>query len=197
MRLLSLLVLIMALGAAPSAGEPGYRAEAPLPVGWPEPGAPGEIQLVMLPAVRAAEAGGFWPLFVHISDAGIPMTAPVTMPLGSGTGRSAGMRFLYPSASTPAAATRAGVRVLDQAAAPVLRIAHRGAMTSPIGRGLLARLREAAAERGLAAAGEPMLFGYNGPSTRASQRTWEVVLPVAAATAAIPAMPALPAAAAR
>ena len=177
MRLVSGLLCLTSVAAVDS----GYVAGAIVPAGWPLPATNGVLVRDHLPGVRAAQSNGFWPLFLHISQARIPMTAPVAMDL---PGRPLiGMRFLYPDAITPAGATSSAVRVVDLPAVEVLRVSWRGLPTADLVDATLVALRAEAQARGLSAAGEPMLFGYNGRSTPVRKRTWELALPITPATA--------------
>ena len=62
---------------------PAYVDEAPLPLGWPQPGPYNKVTEKKYPASRTAMAKGdgetmtFWALFAHIKRNDIPMTAPV------------------------------------------------------------------------------------------------------------------------
>jgi hypothetical protein len=161
-------------GAATTAG---YIAEAPLAAGWPEPGVPGAISEALMPAHRAVEGPGFWPLFTHITAGGIPMTAPVVMS-ATAAGPST-MRFVFPRADTAPGPLVDGLRIVDAAPVRVLRIAHRGRMNEAVSAALIDRLRADAARRGLAVAGKPMLCGYNSPGIPRDRQTWEALLPVA------------------
>lgn len=162
-------------GAAATAG---YIAEAPLASGWPEPGAPGEMGEVTLPAYRAAEGPGFWPLFLHISAGDIPMTAPVVMPAGDDRPRS--MRFVYPRADTAPAPVVDGLRIVDVPPQRALRLTRRGVIRPAEVDALTDKLRAEATRRGLTVAGDPVLCGYNSPGIPRDRQTWELFLPVAA-----------------
>ncbi len=162
----------------------GYVMEAGLPAGWPAPGEVEAISLVTIPAHRAAESSGFWPLFMHIKQAGIPMTAPVTRPVAAtspdAAPPAASMRFLYPSATTPAAAAANGVRIIDVPAQSALRLTRRG----PAGREAVAaavtRLRAEAERLSLVASDQLTLCEYNSPMLSPAKRTWEILLAVRA-----------------
>jgi hypothetical protein len=134
------------------------------------------ISEALMPAHRAVEGPGFWPLFTHITAGGIPMTAPVVMS-ATAAGPSA-MRFVFPRADTAPGPLVEGLRIVDAAPVRVLRIAHRGRMDEAVSAALIDRLRADAARRGLTVAGEPMLCGYNSPGIPRGRQTWEALLPV-------------------
>ncbi|MFM2089705.1 MAG: hypothetical protein RLZZ127_194 [Planctomycetota bacterium] len=169
---------LASIAAEPGSATAGYIAEAPLADGWPEPGVPDAISEAVLPAHRAVEGPGFWPLFLHITAGEIPMTAPVVMPATGARART--MRFVYPRADTEPAPAMGGLRIVDAPPQRVLRLTRRG----PIGRdeiaGLIAQLRDEAARRGLSLGSEPWLCGYNSPGIPRGRQTWELMLPVAA-----------------
>jgi len=157
----------------------GFVSEAPVPAGWPLPGEPEAIEQVQLPAYRAVEGPAFSALFAHISVAGIPMTAPVTMDADADPeGGKGPMRFLYPSSQTAPGPQGGALHVVDVPAQTVLRVAWRGAATPSDITHRIDRLRATARERGLETCGEPVVCGYNSPLLARERRTWEIILPV-------------------
>lgn len=157
----------------------GYIVEAALPVGWPAPAMPGSITDVRIPAHRAAEGPGFQPLFAHISLGGIPMTAPVVMPVADEQGVTPKkMQFLYPSATSEPGPLAPGITIVDVAEQRVLRVTVRGPVSATLMREKIALLKAEAETRQLTVCGEPTLCGYNGPAVKASERTSDICLPV-------------------
>lgn len=174
-----------------------------LPVGYPRPTPAGAIEIKRYPVVRRAmvsgdgpaQSGGnrgFFPLFRHISNRDIPMTAPVEMEypaLGSGAGRAGGdgwtMAFLYESdADGPTGSFESGVIVEDAAPIVVLSIGVRGSYAIGPLRARVAELEawlEASAEwvRG---EGPVRVLQYNGPSMPPGNRWVEVQVPIRAVT---------------
>jgi|GEM_PF-807237 len=170
-----------------------------LPVGYPRPTPAGAIEIKRYPVVRRAtvtgdgpaQSGGnrgFFPLFRHISNRDIPMTAPVEMEyptLGSGAGRAGGdgwtMAFLYESdADGPTGSFESGVIVEDAAPIVVLSIGVRGSYAIGPLRARVAELEawlETSADwvRG---EGPVRVLQYNGPSMPPGNRWVEVQVPI-------------------
>ena len=173
---------------------------SPLPEGYPRPTAPGVVEIKRYPTVRRAEVegvgsarggsrGGFFPLFRHITDRGIAMTAPVEMDYGVAgesfdseriaEGESAWrMSFLYRESDLgPTGEAERGVRVVDAEPVIVLAMGLRGELT---------RDRVLDAEAALTAwvekspewqkTGKKRWMGYNGPAQRRGLQWWEVQL---------------------
>ena len=173
--------------------------ETKLPEGYPRPTPPNAIEIKRYPSVRRAEISGrgdlrsagsraFRPLFRHISQNDIAMTAPVEMEMAE-TPETINddtpwtVSFLYESADlgpTGADDRNRGVRVIDTKPVTVLAIGQQG---TPLA---MDRLGPAIAEleRWLDnnpdwhAAGPPRTFGYNGPMTPARLRWSEVQIPI-------------------
>ena len=115
--------------------------EAPLPEGYPAPTPPGAIEIKHYPVVRRAQVSGasnpdrgrwtgFWPLFNHIKERKIAMTAPVEVDYES-LGRESDsskwtMAFLYRSRSQGETGRDGRVSVLDAPALVVVSIGVRG-----------------------------------------------------------------------
>lgn len=115
-RLLAGALVASSIVAAPGSGDttPEWRppSEAGLPEGFPAPSAPGELRVKFYPRVRGAFARvegrfdratrlAFWPLFRHIKQEGIAMTAPVLAHYSKGIydddQGATDVAFLYPS----------------------------------------------------------------------------------------------------
>lgn len=182
------------------AGEPAKyyeagdaRISAALPETYAPPTAPGAIDLKVYDTYRQAvietEGGqnrAFWPLFQHISDRDIAMTAPVVM-----TGEMAGeqsdrstMAFLYRDTRTgETGEAEKEITVEDTPPTTVLATAFQGrdrdATLAEMKQRLLGWL-DAQPDEGprWVVDGTPRLLGYNGPDRSASKRWWEYQIPV-------------------
>jgi hypothetical protein len=162
---------------------PEYRAESPLPKGWPEPGPFDQVVRKKYPAYRAAfttEAspnGGFWKLFKHIERQGIPMTAPVEMTLDAAEEKKAKMEkmaFLYQSPDVGATGPDgAQVEVRDVPAREALSFAWQGGRDNAATARARKALDEELARLNLKASGYRLL-GYNSPFVPRSRQTYEL-----------------------
>jgi len=159
--------------------------EAPLPVGFPQPGPVGEVVVKTYPSYRMARAKGgmfaFGTLFNHIKKNEIAMTAPVEMTMeenGKGLAQT-DMAFLYANTKLGKAGEQGRVDVVDVKDARVLSFGIRG----PMSQSKIADAK-AAIEGRLGAewkrAGDWRMMGYNSPMVPAKQRFWEIQLPVRA-----------------
>lgn len=164
-----------------------YVAEAPLPRGWPVPGAAGVVTVKEFPAYRAAYTEGwsssfaFWRLFSHIKRQNIPMTAPVEMGMGQrgDNGQRLGMDsmgFLYQHDQVgKTGQDGAKVRIKDMPAMKALSYIWQG----PKNRASLARAKQAldeALQKGGWQSKDYRVLGYNGPGTPDAKKTWEMLL---------------------
>jgi hypothetical protein len=162
---------------------PEYRAESPLPKGWPEPGPFDQVVRKKYPAYRAAFTtegspnGGFWKLFKHIERKGIPMTAPVEMKLDAGEQKKAKMEqmaFLYQSPEVGATGPDgAQVEVRDVPAREALSYTWQGGRDNAATSRARKALDEELAKLGLKASGYRLL-GYNSPFVPRSRQTFEL-----------------------
>lgn len=179
----------------PRLAQDGWRAgvffiDSPLPEGYPAPTPPGALDLKVYPSVRRAEIesrgstrGGFFPLFRHIQEREIPMTAPVEMDYEGWTSDSpperSSMSFLYRTPDEGEAGTDGAIRVYDT---ETITVVSRGFNGSYRISSLNDELAEVEAwiessdvwER----AGEPRVFGYNGPNVPRNRMWGEVQIPV-------------------
>lgn len=166
------------------------RIEAPMPEGFPAPGAVRRITEKTYPAYRAARAQGgnsFWTLFNHIKKNEIAMTAPVEMTMDASTAdeglRMLDQAFLYERPTLGEAGTSGKVEVVDLPAVTVLSVGMRGdASAAEIARAraaLEARLSKDGFER----AGPFRMLGYNSPMVPSARRFWELEVPVRRAAA--------------
>ena len=185
----------------PSSEEPETVAkpflfnEAPLPVGFPDPGPVGEIVIKQYPAYRAAFAGElngasstegesqdrlFRVLFRHIKQNDIPMTAPVEMTFDSDDDPAMRrMAFLYREPMAGELGDEGAVRVKDVPAMTVASLGVRGGYTEERFSKAIAQLREWLEEnRRFHEVGPPRYLGYNSPFVPSFMRYGEVQVPV-------------------
>lgn len=168
---------------SPPPAAPEYRAESPLPEGWPQPGPFNQVVRKKYPAYRAAFTaesspnGGFWRLFKHIERNNIPMTAPVEMKLDgadAGSDKMEEMAFLYQNKQVGKTGADEGqVEVRDVPAREALSYAWQG----PRSEASIAKARAAIdaelARQKLKAAGYRLL-GYNSPFISGGKQTHEL-----------------------
>lgn len=185
------------------AGE--VSTDTPLPVGYPRPTAPGAIEIKTYPVVRRAEfhreespnamSGNiaFWPLFQHIKEREIAMTAPVEMdypglePDPKSEPESWTMSFLYRSTDQGPTGAFGGVVVRDQPAVTVVSLGYKGPYSMEWARIKLAELEAwLDGQSAWVRDGEPRLMHYNGPNVPVRRRWAEVQIPVRPAPAAAP-----------
>ena len=178
----------------------GLRIDTPLPEGYPAPTPPGAIDLKGYPSVRRAEFTGegavdrgqnrgFWPLFQHIKDREIAMTAPVEMELRDWEVDSAQppsawtMAFLYRSANLGPIGEDGAVIVRDAEPVTVVAIGLRGEYRQARFDAALDTLSQwLEANPAWERAGEARWLGYNGPTWFRAKWS-EVQIPVRAVAA--------------
>lgn len=162
-----------------------------LPEGYPRPTPPGAIEIKRVPSVRRAEvsgtgrmdssgAGGFWPLFMHISRNDIAMTAPVEMELGSdeATPRWT-MAFLYERPANGPIGKAGMVEVIDTEELTVLALGVRGRLPMGNPAEQIRTLEEwLEGQSDWRRAGDTRVLGYNGPNISPGNRWWEVQIPI-------------------
>lgn len=178
---------------------PLYRAgevftDTKLPVGYPRPTPPGAIEIKTYPSIRQAEVSGdgdgrgasrsgFMPLFRHISDSGIAMTAPVEMAYDDTDGDERAdrwtMAFLYHTPEDGPTRSDGRVEVVDTEPVTVVAIGIRGGRDF---RDLEQAASKLDAWLGESAewdrAGSVRRLGYNGPNVPIDNRWWEVQIPI-------------------
>jgi len=193
------------------------RIMSPLPEGYPRPTAAGVMEIKRYPSVRRAELTveasprwgmnmAFFPLFRHIKERDIAMTAPVEAEVPAmakveeeadsvQTSRTGEMTvsFLYRTDDLgPTGQAEEDVRVVDTEPVTVLALGIRGTMGNDrIERevGKLYDWLESQGESNVGPNGDevrgqwraedaPRILGYNGPDVRRSDQWWEVQLPV-------------------
>jgi len=168
--------------------------EAPLPDGYPAPTPPGAIEIKHYPVVRRAQVSsashpdlgrwmGFWPLFNHIKERKIAMTAPVEFDYESLPGESEDakwtMAFLYRHRSQGETGRDGRVRVLDAPSLVVLSIGVRGPYGTKRMKKPLEQLEDWLAKNpGWAQAGAPRALYYNSPMKPAADKWCEVQIPI-------------------
>ncbi|MDG3006334.1 heme-binding protein [Paludisphaera mucosa] len=180
----------------PKADEP--TADAPLPEGWPSGTKVGAIEVKRYPAYRSAvnrtkdvDMDGmgrlFWPLFLHITQKKIAMTAPVVMtfdPKAAPAAEAQGdvsMEFLYRQPTQGEAGQGFGpVAVEDRPAATVVSLGLLGRPGDAGFRESIAKLRAWLDEHKAewVESGAPRMLGYHGPMTPADRQFFEVQIPI-------------------
>ncbi len=176
------------------------RVETPLPVGYPAPTAPGVIEIKRYPSVRRAEikargredgmmgwntSRAFWPLFQHIKDRDIAMTAPVEMDY-AGVEQSGeledgdwSMSFLYREPALGEKGQDGDILIRDTDPVAVVSVGVRGDLTRAELRKAVTDLhRWATASDDWEPVGGARKLSYNGPDVPASDRWHEVQLPI-------------------
>lgn len=170
------------------------KLDAPLPEGWPEPDAPGEIAVKKYPAYRSAVAKSamemdsadnvlFWQLFAHIQANEIAMTAPVVNTYTkSGEDSQVEMEFLYRTTKQGEAGSGLGqVKVEDHPKQMFATIVIQGKMNSGVYQKSLKKLTAWLENNpDWKQSGDPRRLGYHGPMTPSAKRLWEVQIPVEA-----------------
>lgn len=162
-----------------------WLKESELPEGFPNPGPFNVVTKKSYPAYRAAttntsgQTRGFWTLFRHIKRHEIAMTAPVEMTMsenGQGELQMDEMAFLYRTKSMGTAGPD-GKSVMVENIAPlqVLNYAWQGPQTKERVAQAKELLLAEAKKRNLRFS-EFRLLGYNSPSVRKSERTFELQL---------------------
>lgn len=194
------------------------RTTAALPEGYPRPTPAGSLEIKSYPSVRRAEISvdasprigmnlAFFPLFRHIKNRDIAMTAPVEADLPTMARQDAEnlgvqdaegddrmtVSFLYRTSDLgPIGEAEENVRVIDTEPVTVLSLGIRGTMGNErIERevGKLYEWVESQGERNVGpdgaegagrwvADGTPRIMGYNGPGVPRRDQWWEVQVPV-------------------
>ncbi|MEO0432338.1 MAG: heme-binding protein [Cyanobacteria bacterium J06656_5] len=176
----------------------GYRAaSAPLPDGFPLPTAKGDVEIKQYPAYRAATvqvrgdlanapSRGFSPLFRHISDNSISMTAPVetrypTATLGASaiaTGDAA-VSFLYRSLDVVPEEVAQNVRVEDIPPMVVVSVGMRGGYGYGVYTRGVQQLQDwLAMHPEYEITGPPRRFFYDGPFIPNGLKRSDIQIPV-------------------
>ncbi|MEN0110407.1 MAG: heme-binding protein [Planctomycetota bacterium] len=155
--------------------------EAPVPEGFPAFTPVGVIEVKRYPAYRKAVGPGFWPLFNHIKNQGIPMTAPVEMTAESRRGADGQMAFLYQATSVGATGPIDGVAVEDTQPTLVASLGVRGrrndATVGEARRRLDAWLADQSEyARDVEGDAGYRLFGYSSPMVPDAEKYWEAQL---------------------
>ena len=176
----------------------GYQAaSAPLPEGFPLPTAKGEIEIKQYPAYRAAtvqvrgELGnaasrGFSPLFRHISNNDISMTAPVetrypaaTLQTGAISQGDAAVSFLYRSLDVVPKEVAQNVQVEDMPPMTVVSVGMRGGYGYGVYTRGVQQLQDwLAAHPEYEVVGPPRRFFYDGPFIPDGLKRSDIQIPV-------------------
>lgn len=166
--------------AQPPQDKNEYVEEAPLPEGWPKPGPYNAVVEKKYPAYRGAfttavEDGAFWKLYAHITENNIPMTAPVEKSMSSdGDMKMSAMGFLYQSDKVGKLGPQGQkVEVKDMPALTVLTYAWIGDDTDDAIRKARTLIDAELQKKGVKAT-QYRVLGYNGPSTPANRKTYEL-----------------------
>jgi len=167
----------------PSQSTPEYRAESPLPDGWPRPGPFGQVARKKYPAYRAAFTleqnpnGGFRRLFKHIKNQNVPMTAPVEMKLDATQKRAnqmAEMAFLYRQKNLGKPGVDQGeIEVRDVPARQALSYAWQGPRSDAAMAAARKAIDEELAKQNLTTTGYRLL-AYNSPFMPRGRQTHEL-----------------------
>jgi len=161
--------------------------ESKLPEGFPAPGPVDEVVVKKYPAYRAAKVTGtsmknfsFMRLFGHIKKNNISMTAPVEMAIDKNDGKQQSMAFLYSSKDIGSTGQQSGgVNVVDLPSKLYVSIGIRGNDSTSVIKESIQKLEDWLTEnKDYSADGEHRLLGYNSPMVQASNRFWEVQVPV-------------------
>ena len=172
-------------------------ASAPLPEGFPQPTADGEINVKQYPAYRSAtvqvegdlksaSSRGFSPLFRHISDNDISMTAPVeaqyltaTLQANAASQGQAAVSFLYRSLDVVPKAVDGDVQVEDMPPMTVVSLGARGGYDYDIYTKGIERLQNwLATHPEYSVAGPPRRFFYDGPFIPDALKRSDIQIPV-------------------
>ncbi len=196
------ILVIVGLLAIPIIGFMAYSAaSAPLPDGFPQPTAAGNIEVKQYPAYRSgtytyrgklgqAANESFEPLFQHISSNSISMTAPVEarypsitlQELPNGSPNKVGqaeVSFLYRNEAVQPKQVAKGIKVENHPAITVVSIGIRGAYTYASYQENLARLRDWLVKHpSYVVAGLPRRFFYDSPFIPDAFKRSEVQIPI-------------------
>ena len=172
-------------------------ASAPLPEGFPAPTAADKIEVKQYPAYRSAtvqvkgELGsassrGFSPLFRHISDNEISMTAPVeaqypvaTLQANATSQGDTAVSFLYRSLDIVPKAVEQNVQVEDTPPMMVVSFGVRGGYDYEIYTEGIEKLQGwLAAHPEYSVAGSPRRFFYDGPFIPDALKRSDIQIPV-------------------
>ena len=175
-----------------------YRAaSAPLPEGFPQPTSDGQIEIKQYPAYRSAtvqvtgdlgsaSSRGFSPLFRHIKDNDISMTAPVeaqypsaTLQTNAASQGDTAVSFLYRRVDMVPKAVGPDVQVEDTPPMTVVSVGVRGGYDYAIYTKGIERLQGwLAAHPEYSVAGSPRRFFYDGPFIPDAMKRSDIQIPV-------------------
>jgi DNA gyrase inhibitor GyrI len=168
-----------------------------LPEGFPPPTAEGTIEIKLYPEYRAATvqttgnleyaaSQGFSPLFRHISNNDISMTAPVetrypiaTLEAGARAEGAAAVSFLYRSLDIVPQEVAQNIQIEDIPPMTVVSIGTRGSYNYATYQASLERLQAWLADHpNYRVAGPPRRFFYDGPFLPDALKRSDVQIPV-------------------
>lgn len=171
---------------------------APLPQGFPQPTAPGAIEIKTYPTYRGAavrQSGdlaaatqlAFGPLFQHISSNDIGMTAPVEArypaalltETGSSRQGEAEVSFLYENPSVNPSRVAPNIAVVDTPPMTVVSLGQKGSYDYDTFEAGIARLRQWLAEHPeYEVIGPPRRLLYDGPFVPPPFKRSEIQVPI-------------------
>lgn len=188
---------IVAVGAAALLLGAYSAASAPLPKGFPPPTPNGDIEIKQYPEYRAATvqitgnleyapSQGFSPLYRHISNNDISMTAPVetrypeaTLHDGATTEGNAGVSFLYRSLDIVPEDVAEEIQIEDIPPMTVVSLGIRGSYGFDAYQTSIQRLQVWLAEHpNYTIVGSPRRFFYDGPFIPGTFKRSDVQIPV-------------------
>jgi hypothetical protein len=196
MKLSNLLIILGAIAIPITIFAVTKAMSAPLPVGFPSPTSHGTIEVKQYPAYRSgtytyegnlsqATSTSFNPLFQHISNNNISMTAPVEarypistidQPLQQGKAK---VSFLYNNNSISPSQISQDIQVEDHAPMLVVSLGVQGAYGYDRYQEDVAKLKEwLDSHPEYEIAGEPREFLYDSPFTPAPLKRREVQIPI-------------------
>jgi len=196
MKLTTLLIILSAIAIPITIFAVNKAMSAPLPVGFPAPTAHNNIEVKQYPAYRSgtytyegnlgeATSASFNPLFRHISNNNISMTAPVEarypletidQPLQKGKAK---VSFLYNNNSINPLQISQDIQVEDHAPMLVVSLGVHGAYGYDQFQENITKLKQWLSNHPeYKIAGEPREFLYDSPFTPAPLKRREVQIPV-------------------
>lgn len=188
---------IVAVGAAALLVGAYSAASAPLPEGFPPPTPDGNIEIKQYPEYRAAtvqiagdleyaSSRGFSPLYRHISDNDISMTAPVetrypetTLHDGTATEGNAGVSFLYRSLDIVPEEVAQDIQIEDIPPMTMVSLGIRGGYGFDAYQNGIQRLQGwLAVHPEYEIIGSPRRFFYDGPFIPDALKRSDVQIPI-------------------
>jgi hypothetical protein len=196
MKLTNFLIILGAIAIPIAIFAVNKAMSAPLPVGFPSPTAHNKIEIKQYPAYRSgtythegnfseATSNSFNPLFRHISNNNIAMTAPVEarypmttidQPIQKGTAK---VSFLYNNNAIAPMQVSQDIQVEDHAPMLVVSLGVQGAYGFDSYQEHIVKLKQWLENHlEYEIAGEPREFLYDSPFTPAPLKRREVQIPI-------------------